>query len=187
VGRKLILPVLMITLLLTACGGAAAEREIEARRDAYAAADMLCFTARVRADVGDTVFRCTLSCEAGREETEVRVVEPELIAGVTARLRSGETELAYDGVRLSVGDLTAAGLPPLAAAPLLAQALRGGHVVRAWREKDGDRALYAAELFFSDEWELTVWFDAETLTPLRGEFSKNGVLTASCEIEDFTY
>ena len=178
----------MISLLLSACGsGAAAEREIEARRDEYAIAQELSFTVKLRANVGETLFLCTLECVDTPEETTLRVVEPELIANVTARLRSGETELEYDGVRLAVGDLAASGLSPLTAAPMLAKALKSGHVIRAWRETEHDRPLCAAELFFSDEWALTVWYDAADLSPVRGEFYKDGVLAAVCEIEQFTF
>ena len=178
----------MISLLLSACGASgAAEREIEARREEYAASQELRFTAKLRANVGDTLFPCTLECAETPEGTRLRVVEPELIAGVTALLRPGETELEYDGVSLFVGDLAASGLSPLTAAPMLAQALKSGHVVRVWKETEEGKALYAAELFFSDEWELTVWYDALSLTPVRGEFCRDGSLAAVCELENFEY
>ena len=117
--------ILISLLLLTSCGGGAkAEREIEARREEYAASQDLRFTAKLRANVGETLFSCTLECADTPEGTRLRVVEPELIAGVTALLRPGETELEYDGVSLFVGDLSASGLSPLTAAPMLAQALK---------------------------------------------------------------
>jgi outer membrane lipoprotein-sorting protein len=184
--RRFLIPALMISLLLGGCGGAAAaERKIEEQRDALAAADQFRFTAALTESRGDEVFCCTLECSSAPGETAVTVTAPETVAGVTARIADGETAVAYDGVRLSVGTAGETGLHPISAMARLCGALRAGHVVRAWTERDGDAALLAAELFLDGDVGLTVWFRADTLAPCAAEFSEDGTLVLRCEITDF--
>ncbi len=186
--RSFLAPALMISLLLTGCGGAAgAERKIETQRDAFAAAEKLSFTAQCTSSPGGgEVFFCELNCSADALQTAVEVVSPASVAGITATAHSGETVLSYDGVQLVIG---AAQMPgPLTAMPLLTEALRGGSVLRAWREREGDTQLLAADYFCdAEETELTVWFDEATLLPMHAEVRSGGVSVLQCEILNFSY
>lgn len=186
---KRILPALMMTLLLAACGGTGrAEAKIEALRDAVAAAEELAFTAAVRADVGGEEFCCTLRCTGTAAGCTAEVVEPELIAGVTAQLSPGGAEIGFGGVSLPLALSGAPDLSPLAAAGLTADALRFGHVRRAWTERDAEgKTLYAAELYVTDAAELTLRFGGETFAPLSAELAVDGAVRAVCEISDFSY
>ena len=181
--KRVILPVLMITLLLTACGGAALEEQVEARRDALGNAEQISFTAEVTTDLGSEIFESTLACTATPERVAMEVISPELVAGVTATATAGagETALEYGSVQLLVGAIDAPG--PFSALPLLCEALRTGHVIRAWSE-DG---LVAAEFYAGDERGLTVWFTEDGLTPAHAEFysSADGRADVRCEIRDF--
>ena len=183
--KRAILPALMITLLLSACGGAAAEETLEKQRDVLAAAEEICFTAEVTASAGDEVFVCTLRCSSTPEEITAEVVEPESVAGVKASVKDGETTLRYEGVQLSVGDPDAMG--PMGAVPLLFRALTAGHIIRAWTEKAEDGALLAAEVYADDDFALTLWFDADTLTPVHASLSEDGTEFLRCEFKDFSY
>ena len=183
--RRFLIPALMISLLLTGCGASAgAEQKIEKQRETFAAADELSFTADVTADLGDEVFQCRLDCAAGADEVTVEVTEPELIAGIRAHLRDGETELEYENVRLSVPGIGPEGLHPLSAVPLLCKALQAGHVIRAWTEK-ADGGLFAAEIFADENYGLTLWFDKSTLTPVHAELSQDGAVIITCDISNF--
>lgn len=186
---KLLLPALMMTLLLAACGGAGnAEARVEALRDAVAAAAEVSFTAVVRADVGGEEFCCTLRCTGTAEGCTAEVMEPEIIAGVTAHLAPGGAEIEFGGVSLPLALSGAPDLSPLTAAGLTADALRFGHVRRAWTERDTEgNALIAAELYVTDAAELTLWFGGEPLAPCAAELSVDGTLRAACEITDFSY
>ena len=180
--KRAVLPVLMMTLLLSACGGAALEEQIEARRDALGAAERISFTAEVSCDLGSEVFDCTLACTATPEQVAMEVLSPEIIAGVTASAAAGETALEYGSVQLAVGEQDAPG--PFSALRLLCEALRTGHVIRAWSE-DG---LVAAEFYAGDERGLTVWFTGDGLTPAHAELysgSADGRALVRCEIRDF--
>ena len=156
--RRYLVPALMMLLLLTGCGEAPAERRVEERRDAFAAAE-LGFTAAVT----------------------VTVTAPENVAGVTAQIRDGETAVEYEGVRLSVGAAGETGLHPISAVARLCEALRRGHVIRAWPE--GDET--AAEIFIDGETGLTVWFSGGALTPCGAEFARGGAVAVRCELTNF--
>ena len=184
--RFFIVPALMISLLLSGCGGAGgAEQKIEKQRDTLASSELMSFTADVTASLGDEVFQCTLSCAAADDEITVEVVEPALIAGVKARVRDGEAEVEYENVRLSVGSAGMEGLHPISAMPLLCKALRVGHVIRAWLEKADSGELIAAEIFADETYGLTVWFDKSTLTPVHAELTEDGAVVIPCEFTDF--
>lgn len=180
--RVIILPVLMITLLLTACGGGEAiEEQVEARRDALGNAERICFTAEVTSNLGSEVFDCTLACTATPEQVTMEVLSPEIVAGVTATAAAGEMALEYGSVQLAVGGQDAPG--PFSALSLLCEALRTGHVIRAWSEE----GLVAAEFYAGDDQGLTVWFDEGGLTPAHAEFrgGADGHVLVRCEIRDF--
>lgn len=185
--RFLLVPALMISLLLSGCGSAgAAEERIEKQRDALATAERICFTADVTADLGDEVFACTLDCEATPEQVSVTVMSPEPVAGICAHTEDGDMTLEYEGVTLSLGDAAPEGLTPMNAAPLLAEALRSGHVQRVWMEQDGETHYIAAEIYAGDTAELTLWFERETLVPAYAEFYRDGAAVLRCGIRDFT-
>ena len=175
--KRALVPALMISLLLCACGGEEAEQRIERQRDALAAAEEISFTARVRADLGDEVFLCVLDCSQTPEGLTVEVREPEEIAGIRAHAAGGETTLEYDGVILAGG--------PLGAMPLLLRALTEGHVIRAWEEDGG--ALIAAEIYADDDYALTLWFDGESLAPRCASVSEEGAEFLRCDVERFDY
>jgi len=185
--RFVIVPALMISLLLTGCGGAAAgaEQKIEKQRDTLASASLLSFTAEITASMGDEVFACTLYCTATEEETAIEVAEPALIAGIRAHIREGETEVEYENVRLVVGGTGAPGLHPVSAIPILCHALKTGHVIRGWTERAEESELLAAEIFADERYGLTLWFDSKTLTPVHAELSEDGKVIINCNITDF--
>lgn len=183
--RSIMLPVLMISLLLTGCGSAAPEQKIEQQFSAYAAAEELSFTADITARLDDEFFQCTLLCERSEDGTTVEVLAPELIAGVKAQIKDGEASVEYEDIILSVGTAGLDGLQPVSAVPFLMDALKGGHVIRTWTEKDGDTPLLAAQIYAGDLADVTIWFDAGTLTPWHAELSQDGAVVISCEIREF--
>ena len=189
--RRFLIPALMISLLLTGCGGSAAgaEQKIEKQRDTLASSELMSFTADVTASLGEEAFQCTLACAATAEEITVEVVKPELIAGVRAHLRDGEAEVEYENVRLSLGGVATEGLHPISAMPILCKALKTGHIVRAWLEKESSGELVAAEIFSDENYGLTLWFDKSTLTPVHAELSEteSGAVVITCDIRDFQY
>ena len=185
--RRYLLPALMISLLLSGCGGAGVQQKIAAQNEKLAAAEELSFAADVTANIGSEVFDCSLSCIFDKGTVTVEVLAPESVAGVRARVSDGSVALEYEGLSLGVGTAGLDDITPIGAVPMLVQALRSGFLQRCWTERDGERTLLAAQLYVSDLAALTVWYDGETLTPIHGEFSRDGAVVLRCEIRDFSY
>ena len=184
--RRMLVPALMISLLLTGCGGAAPERKIESMRETLNAAQEICVTADVTANLDGEVFPCTLSCTATPDETAVEVLAPETIAGVRALVEPSNMRIEYADVSLGVGG--AAAVPsPVTALPAILQALREGSTLRSWTEKEDGNNLFVRELYVTDDCTLTLWLDGETLLPLYAEFRQGEKTAIRCEIREFTY
>ena len=184
--RRTFLPALMITLLLTGCGGAAPERKIEELRDTLTAAQEITLTADVTANMETEVFPCTLRCTATPEQTWVEVTAPETIAGIRALVDPDEMTSAYGDVSLGVGG--AAAVPsPVTALPALLQALMEGSTLRSWTEREGDKTLYVREHHVTDDCTLTLWLDGAAMLPLYAEFRQGEKTAIRCEILEFAY
>ena len=89
--RRRLLCVPMMTLaLLTACGGTAAGDPAEelalAVRGEYLAMERCAAEVAVTADYGQRVYEFLLSAAVDGEETVLTLREPELAAGITARI-----------------------------------------------------------------------------------------------------
>ena len=184
--ERALLGALTMALLLTGCGKGT-EETLEARRDALAGAERIAFTAALRCDLDTEEFCCTVKAEQTPEELRLTVTEPEELSGITARLsEDGEGLLEYEGLSLSLGRALTEGPGPLQSLPILLTALREGYVLRAWRERDGETELLAAELWAGDDLSLTVWYDAQSLNPVHAGFGMDGKERIRCEITEFT-
>ena len=180
--KKLCLPLLLaLSFLLTGCQ----RRDIESKFDSFSTqlsnAQYLSFTANIRAEYEDKTARFTLSYEEDSEGSTVTVIAPELIAGVTARIAPGGTQLEYDTVVLDTGALDNFGLSPMSSLPRLVQTLKCSHVDSYW-EEDGMRVL---SLEPTDELKCSVWFEGEEMTPLRAEMISGGRVKVFVEISDW--
>ena len=185
--RRILIPALMITLLLSGCGDAAPERKLEELRNKLNAAAEIHVIADVAADLGAEQFTCSLDCRASAEETTVELTAPEAVAGVRARIGPDGMTVEYDGVALGVGGVPNGKTAPVNALPLLLAALKTGSTLRKWTERDADRTLYVREFYVTDDDTLTVWQDGETLLPVCAEFTRGGAAVLRCEIREFTY
>lgn len=184
--RRFIVPALMISLLLSACGSGAVQRKVAEQRERFAAAEEIVFTADITANLGKEVFQCTLSCAASPEIVTMEVVAPESVAGVRARLENGEAALEYEGISLGIGTAGLDSITPVSAVPLLMSALRSGFMQRCWMERDGEETLVAEEVYVTDEAALTVWYNESDMAPVACEFSQEGRVILRCEIRGFT-
>ncbi len=180
--KRVILPVLTIALLLSACQGAgSAEKCLDEARESLAQAETISFTAEVGADLGDSRFEFTAECSYADGETEVYITSPELIAGITAKMAEGHSEMEYDGLILSLGDLVGTSISPVSSIPIIINALLGGFASEVWSEGD----FTVARVYVDDSADALIWLDAE-LTPVRGEIVAGGTAAAQCSITNFT-
>ena len=194
--RKLLSCVLMMTLLLAGCAAGQEEESPEQLtnliRGEYLSLESWSARVEVTASYGGQAFPFTLDAEWSREgESVFTVVSPELIAGITARIRDGEAALEYDGAGLSIGALDADGLTPIAALPALMDQLGTGCIARcAWDgEGEARRLLLECRDPEGEEGqgtEYSLWFYPDTHALDRAEVSVDGALCLTLKFSDFT-
>ena len=180
--KKALLPVLiLLSLLLSACGDRAAKSRLEAFSESLGERESLSFTAEVHAEYPDRSDDFTLAYTRDPAGEQVTVLAPELIKGIAARREAGSTALVYEGLILDLGPLDAYGLTPMYALPRLVEAMTGGHM-DSYREEDGLR-IY--RLICDDHLSATLWFDRD-MRPLRAELASDGNVRVFCEISDWS-
>ena len=188
--------ILALLLALSACGGGAegsqAEQLALELRGAYLALEGCTASMEVTADYGQRVYQYAMDLSWQPEgETVITLTAPQEVAGVTARLREGESALEYDGVRVETGPLDTQGLSPLEGAPLLLETLRTGFLAECLLEDlDGVEALHLTsrdpERAPGDGREIQLWLDAGTGAPLRGEITWEGETVIQCVFTAFS-
>ena len=188
--RLLFLP--MMLLLLTGCGGGqegktGAEALAVAIRGEYMAMTAYSLQAKVNADYGQRVYDFTLSVTSDGEETTVVIQEPEMLAGVTARMDGDEGTLEYEDLSLETGFLDGESLSPVSALPTLVEAARTQYIDRCTLA-DGVLEVHCAdpEEDAGTGREVTLWFDAQTHALTGGEIRQDGRRVITCEITEFT-
>ena len=179
--KRLSILLLCAALLLTGCGKSSAEAALERFSAQLNTLDSLRFTAKVRAEYEHKTARFTLRYEEDAEGGRVTVLAPELIRGVSARIRPGGTTLEYDSVVLDTGSLDNFGLSPMSALPVLLHALRVGHAESFWEEQ----GQTVAQLVPDDALLCTVWFEKNPLRPVRAELVTDGRVTVVVEISEW--
>lgn len=188
--RLLFLP--MMLLLLTGCSGGqenenGAEAQAVAIRGEYMAMTSYSLQAQVNADYGQRVYDFTLSVTWDGEETTVAIREPEMLAGVTARITGDEGTLEYEDLSLETGFLDEDGLSPVSALPALMEAARSQYIDRCTLT-DGMLEVHCAdpEQKPGTGREVTLWFDTQTHALTAGEISQDGRRVIACEVTEFS-
>lgn len=193
--HKMISCVLMMILLLTGCGASdsdSPENLAALIRAEYLALRGWSATADLSAAYGEQVFDFTVKTVWQREgDTLITVTAPDLIAGITARIREGETILEYDGAGLSLGMLDLSGLTPVSAIPALMDCITTGYMARcSWSGEGESRELVILcrdpNAAPQEGTEFTLIFDPATHALKRAEVSVNGELRLTAGFTDFT-
>lgn len=139
------------------------------------------------ADYGDKVFDCALDVTYDTAAgAELKLVEPEIARGVTARIARGEASLSYGTFSLDIGPLTGEGLSPLEAVPALWSQIARGYIDAAELEEGTLAVTYRR----GDDppgvgLESQVTFDAQSHVPLTGELYSDGKRVVTVAVSDF--
>lgn len=185
---KLLALMISLSLLAGCASGADREERFNERRAQLAEADELSFTARLSADLGDTVFDCTLECRRAGDGTTMRVTEPEFAAGVTVRFDGSGASMDLSGTELYLGPVRDGVPTPARSVPVIIDALLTGHAVRLWTETGGGgQELLCAQVYAGENRSVLLWLDAEELVPVQAQVVCAGRAVISCEISDFLY
>ena len=192
--RTILAGVLMMTLSLTGCGGAGggkAEELALAVRGTYLGMEGCTAQVTIEADYGQRVYTYQGELVVEGETMALTLTQPELVAGLTARMTAAEGTLEFDGVSVETGPLDGEGLTPVSALPALLEAARSGYMTACLLEEEGGEALLRVECGAPDGKEntgrtVTLWFDPDSHALVRGETAWDGVRTVGCTLEEFT-
>ena len=167
---------MILPLLLSACGGKGDEEKVTAFCAALQNQTVACEAELVSRLAGESET-FTLACEESGEGTEITLCAPELLQGVTAHV-GADASLSFDGLVIPV---PAEGLSPLNAVPVLLDTLRHGHLDLVWREGEA----LTAQFIQNDDLAVRVYFSPDGL-PAAASFIERGTETITCTITQWT-
>ena len=176
--RKALLFAPMLMLLLTACGGGGEKDVAASLQQQYAAVSAATLEADVTCHYEGEERTYTLLCAYTPEKSNITVLSPENLAGISATLEGETLALSYDDISLDAGSYSAASISPVAALPKLMAAAATGYLTEQSEETVSDRPCLrlAFDLSEDEETLYTTWFDQETLLPLQSEISADGAV-----------
>ena len=184
---------LMMTLLpLSGCfRGGEGQKALDAAltiRGEYLALTNFSSQVQLRADYGLRVYDYVLDVNSDAEEMILSVAAPELIAGITARLKAEESFLEFDGLSVETGPLNEQGLTPLSAVPALLDAVRGAYITACCFEDSGLLRVDCGDpdTPLGSGTEYILWFHPDTHDLTRGEISVDGRRRIECTFSPFT-
>lgn len=192
--KSAVICVLMMTLVLTACNGRMQaddpQEQMLAIRAAYLAADSCIAKLDMTVDYGQRVYYYSVDVSTTGGESVLTVTAPAELAGITARVTDGQSQLEYDGAVLETGLLSSDGLTPLEAVPALLECARSAFVdscsAEQLGEKDTIRVLCRdPERPAGQGREVALWFDAACFALIQGEIAVDGYRVILCEFQEF--
>ena len=178
---------LFLPLLLSACGGAAGDREreefLEIRADLLAREELR-LRADLRADYGDRVYDYRLAYAGNGDGGVLRIEEPLELKDVRVELAEGHTRLRFGDLMLDTGAL-AGEESPVQAFPLMIRAWLRGSVAECWHERLYEADCLAAEINLGRAGAETslvcrVWFRRSDREPVYAELAAEGRVCLTC-------
>ena len=183
--RQKVLTALMITLvLLGGCTGGTAKDEtrIMEWREQVLSGVALSFDMKMTVDDGERVSEYELHCAERADEISLELLSPQLISGVTAKIRGRGTILEFDGLSLHAGAIDDVEASPLSFPSCMLNALEGGMLTQLRRENIGDRETLAFRAQHSENVYVDFWLCEETMEPLHAELLSDGQMMISSDI-----
>lgn len=185
---------LVFTVLLTGCASQdqGAQQEGVLLRGQYQSMSGWAGTFQICAQLGEQVYEFTLEGSGQRDgETVLTVVQPDWMAGVTARMTQEESVLEYDGAGMTLGTLNGDGLSPIAAIPAMLDEVSQGYIAQCSWEQEGNEALLQLLCRDPEEeaeqgTEYVMWFDPDTYALRLGEVRVAGTTVLTVTSDDFT-
>lgn len=185
--RQVKLLALMTALILTLCGcsgGQTLEEKADEIQSEYSAWESLSITADITADYGDRVYDFKVKYTGNATEGTIEVLEPELIAGLTAKVSEDGNALIYDGAELSLGDLTASGISPMESIPLMIGQWSKGYIQNVVMDTLDGKDTFAITFTISEKEYLITWFEADSNLPIKAEVYFDNSMVLCCEFEN---
>ena len=187
--RKALLFALMIPLCLglAACGGEAEQRRAEELQISFQDLAAASVEAELTCHYGEEVRTYTLRCAYTPEQSEVEVLAPEELAGISGTLTGVALTLEYEGILLDAGIYSE--VSPMWAVPSMLQAMGRGYPLESCQESLGETACLRVTFETTDSGGgkryTAVWFD-ESGRPLQGEIALGDAVVYTAVFTDFT-
>lgn len=153
-------------------------------RTALMDAEGCSFAADVSASYEDRVYDFSMTCVHTKDKTALTVTKPQAIAGISASVENGKTQLEFDGAILEFGRLANGYVSPVAAPWLLVQCWTGEYIAYAGPDGDMERITYLRG--YNDE-EVAVDTWLQNGIPTYAEVSYGGVRCLTITISEFQY
>ena len=183
---KRISVLLCVLLLLTGCSGRnqSVDRAMNLRSKLLSKS--VSFDAQITADYGDKTYGFTMNCQVDPQgDLTFRVIEPELISGISGTVSATGGKLQFDDVALAF-DLMADGqFSPVSGPWLLMKTLRSGYLTSC-NEEGGMFRISIDDSYNEDALHLDVWLDGSD-APVRGEIMWQGRRLLTIAVKNFTF
>lgn len=192
--KSCVICVLMITLLLSACGAAGGETGPEGLaltiRGEYLSVAGCSAQVKLVADYGQRVYTYEADVTFTDGQSVLTLTAPEEVAGLIARSSAAQAQLEYDGAVLETGPLDEDGLTPLGAVCALLESARSGFMDSCTQEMLGERQTLRVlcrqpELPAGQGRETVLWFDVHSHSLVQGEILQDGYRVILCDFRQF--
>ena len=192
--KSCVMCVLMISLLLSACGagGNGEPQELALTiRGEYLSAQGCAAELDITADYGQRVYTYAVKVTVAGDEGVLTVTAPEEVAGITVHMDPEQGRLEYDGAMLETGPLDQGGLTPVEAVFALLESARSGFMDSCVPEVLGERQTVRVlcrqpELPAGQGRETSLWFDSGTHSLVQGEILVDGHRVILCRFKQFS-
>ena len=190
--RRICVPMILLLLLLTACGEAENTDAGDNLREAYRSMAGCTMEAEVSCAYENVLWVGQLRCDYIPDGTcTVEILAPKTIAGVKAVLKEENWQLQYEDAVLAAYALGENTLSPVTCLPRLIHALREGWLLEENEENWGEVPCIRLSVDESaaDGRKIvsTMWLRREDGTPLRGEVALDGERILTAEFTAFAF
>lgn len=183
----LLLFTLMLLSALTACSAKPKAAELaQTVRDSYTSADGISMNAELTANYSSRAYSFSVKYEEDDGGGTVTVLEPESIAGISARIGEDGVTLIFDGAEVFTGEVTEDGLSPVDALPVIVKAWREGAVTGTEYVKSDGAERLSVSYRITDSAALITVFDTDTYLPVSAELTRDGYTVLTLEFLNVT-
>lgn len=180
--KRIALIVLAISLLMLSGCSHSEEKAFIEFAESVAKADTVSLKGHVTAEYSVLSANFDLAFTEHDGEAEIEVLKPDIVSGVKARVKDGETSLEYEGMMLDIGNVGDTWLSPMSSLPIMFRAIKDAHLDLAWDEDD----MLVVRLVPEDNMTVTIWLDADSRTPKNAEITYNEKTAIFIDISDWT-
>lgn len=179
----------LLACCLLAGGCGSTEFDIEAMRKVYTQAESVTAEAAITTHSG-VLADYVVSFVRQDGVSTVTLLEPESLAGISARTFEGRAEIEYEDVAVETLLPPVSGFVPADAMAGVIDDLSGGVPVdySTVEAEGGERIALTFETVFEDyDGQKRVWLDADTLAVTRAEFYLDGQMIMSMTVNNMSF